>query len=305
MENPILLSRIHELRTDDTRCSRMGEDYLYIDVAEDVEVVRTLEAPVRFYGFALFLCRSGHASIEINLERYEIEANSLLVVDPSTLIRICSIDNVRGEILFISAPFLRDINFDLQALHQAMVINEKPSPILSFLDQEVECISAFLRMMDTNARCNGSSSPLSKNIARSLVSATFYQIMLFIQNHRENEKGTASAGAPVMSLRRLGYVHEFGRLVQKYYRRERSVTFYASKLFISPKYLSLLVKEATGRSAVSWIDEYVIMEAKNMLRFSGRNIQQITYDLNFPNQSSFGKYFKHLTGMSPTQYQKS
>ena len=83
------------------------------------------------------------------------------------------------------------------------------------------------------------------------------------------------------------------------------MAFYADKLFISPKYLSLLVKEATGRSAANWIDEYVIMEAKNMLRFSGRNIQQVTYDLNFPNQSSFGKYFKHLTGMSSTQYQRS
>ena len=84
-----------------------------------------------------------------------------------------------------------------------------------------------------------------------------------------------------------------------------SISVRSDKLFISPKYLSLLVKEATGRSAANWIDEYVIMEAKNMLRFSGRNIQQVTYDLNFPNQSSFGKYFKHLTGMSPTQYQRS
>ena len=79
----------------------------------------------------------------------------------------------------------------------------------------------------------------------------------------------------------MSYVHEFGRLVHKYFRKERSVAFYADKLFISPKYLSLLVKEATGRSAANWIDEYVIMEAKNMLRFSGRNIQQVTYDLNF------------------------
>jgi AraC-like DNA-binding protein len=94
-------------------------------------------------------------------------------------------------------------------------------------------------------------------------------------------------------------------LVHIYYSKERAVKFYADKLFISPKYLSLLVKEATGRSAANFIDEFVVLEAKNMLRFSGKNIQQIAYALNFSNQSSFGKYFKHLTGMSPTEYQKS
>lgn len=66
-----------------------------------------------------------------------------------------------------------------------------------------------------------------------------------------------------------------------------------------------MVREATGRPASAWIDDYVILEAKNLLRFSGKNVQQIAYELNFTNQSSFGKYFKHLTGMSPTQFQRS
>lgn len=83
------------------------------------------------------------------------------------------------------------------------------------------------------------------------------------------------------------------------------VSFYAEKLFISPKYLSLIIKESIGRSAAEVIDEYVILEAKNLLRFSGKNIQQVAYELNFPNQSSFGKYFKHLTGMSPSEFQRS
>ena len=95
------------------------------------------------------------------------------------------------------------------------------------------------------------------------------------------------------------------KLVHLHYTKERSVSFYASRLFISPKYLSLLVKEATGRSAARWIDYFVINEAKNLLRFSGKNIQQVAYALNFSNQSSFGKYFKHLTGMSPTEFQKN
>ena len=66
-----------------------------------------------------------------------------------------------------------------------------------------------------------------------------------------------------------------------------------------------MVKETTGKSAANWIDDFVLMEAKNLLRYSGKNVQQVAYALNFTNQSSFGKFFKHLTGQSPTEYQKS
>ena len=119
--------------------------------------------------------------------------------------------------------------------------------------------------------------------------------------YKRAEVSVAEGAAP----RRSSYVQDFMRLVHMHFTRERSVNFYASQLFISPKYLSLLVKEATGRSAARWIDHFVITEAKNLLRFSGKNIQQVAYALNFSNQSSFGKYFKHLTGMSPTEFQKS
>lgn len=305
MEDTVLSKRIEEISESVGAQTRMGEDYIYFRVGGGNEIARTLEAPVRFYGLTLFMCHSGSGVLEVNLEKYRLEPNTLIVVDPTSLVRTCELDNLQGEMLFISAPFLSDVNFDLQALHQTLVFREKQSPLLALAEAEVETLGMFFRLLHDNAVAVGkSSSPLPKNIARSLVSAMLYQIMHFVHQHRD-EQGYPDQGSRVMSSRRLSYVHDFGRLVQKYYRKERSVAFYASKLFISPKYLSLLVKEATGRSAAAWIDEYVIMEAKNMLRFSGRNIQQITYDLNFPNQSAFGKYFKHLTGMSPTQYQKS
>ena len=131
-----------------------------------------------------------------------------------------------------------------------------------------------------------------------MTSALFYQMMLFLYRRIDTRDGVQSGP------RRNSYVQDFLKLVHLYYTTERSVAFYAAQLFISPKYLSLLVKEATGRSAACWIDHFVIMEAKNLLRYSGKNVQQVAYALNFSNQSSFGKYFKHLTGLSPTEFQK-
>ncbi len=64
------------------------------------------------------------------------------------------------------------------------------------------------------------------------------------------------------------------------------------------------MKEISGRTAGDWIENYVIMEAKVLLKTTDMTIQEIAVYLNFANQSFFGKYFKHHTGSSPSNYRK-
>ena len=80
--------------------------------------------------------------------------------------------------------------------------------------------------------------------------------------------------------------------------------FYADKLYLSPKYLSKIIKQASGRSGPEWIDAFVILEAKNMLRHSDISIKDIVYRLNFSSSSVFNKFFRLHTGMSPSDYRK-
>ena len=98
---------------------------------------------------------------------------------------------------------------------------------------------------------------------------------------------------------------QFIRLVASNYSKHRNVGFYADQLCLTPKYLSKLIKSATGRSAPEWIDAYVILEAKNLLKYSSSTIKEIVYMLNFPNQSVFYKFFKARTGMTPSEYRNS
>ena len=93
-------------------------------------------------------------------------------------------------------------------------------------------------------------------------------------------------------------------LLQRYNKQERNVSFYAKQLNITPKYLSSVVKEVSGKTAARWIDESVILEAKTLLKYSGMSIQEIAYHLNFSTQSFFGKYFKQHTGTSPSRYKR-
>ena len=98
---------------------------------------------------------------------------------------------------------------------------------------------------------------------------------------------------------------QFIKLVKDNYMMYRNVGFYAEHLSLTPKYLSRIIKDASGRSAPEWIDEYVMLEAKNLLKFSGLAIKEIVYRLNFPSQSVFYKFFKARTGMTPTEYKNS
>jgi len=91
-------------------------------------------------------------------------------------------------------------------------------------------------------------------------------------------------------------------LVENHYKEHRGLEFYADKLFITPKHLSKVVKTTSGKPANEWIDEYVVLEAKALLKSTNMTVEQISNELNFPSQSFFGKYFKRVTGMSPREY---
>lgn len=95
---------------------------------------------------------------------------------------------------------------------------------------------------------------------------------------------------------------EFFNLVITNYKKERSAMFYAQQMCITPRYLSRVIKDVSGRSASEWIDVFVTTEIMYQIHFTNRSIQQISYDLGFPNQSFFGKYFKAQTGCSPKAY---
>ncbi|MBD5245056.1 MAG: AraC family transcriptional regulator [Barnesiella sp.] len=300
MEKTFFLSDLEMLEGHSSEFSRFGSDYLFAHLVDSG--IRNLqsEGPVRVSGLTILLTVGGELDMDVNLSRYEVKTNTILTVGPDSLVQLRAIsdESTDAYLLIISPDFLRDINLDVNLLYSVKVAPD-PMPTMGLTDEEVALIRNYLNMIHFNTLNN--ADPLYvRGISRNLIAATVYQLMQFVKNHQSERVKTDHQRS-----RRSNYVKDFMGLIHRYHRQERSVAFYAGKLFITPKYLSLLIKEATGRSAADWIDEFVILEAKNLLRFSGKNVQQIAYELNFSNQSSFGKYFKHITGMSPTEYQRS
>lgn len=298
----VQLSQLTHMKKYSSDYSNLDEDYIFSRI--NIEVAHHLHEesiPMRINGLTMLLCLEGGFGIDVNLDHYEITSNSVLVIGPDSVIKFDSNEDekIDAYMMFVSPDFMKDINLDINAVNLAHM-PKYHTPVKTLTDEESGILRKYLEMFHFNASTN--STPVYKrNIARCLMASMIYQMMQFSE-HRE---ALVQDEKPVAMSRRHNYVRDFMVLVQKHHCRERSVAFYAGKLFISAKYLSLIIKESTGKSAADWIDEYVILEAKNLLRYSGKNIQQVAYDLNFTNQSSFGKYFKHLTGMSPSEFQRS
>ena len=95
----------------------------------------------------------------------------------------------------------------------------------------------------------------------------------------------------------------FYQLIVHHYRESREVAFYADKLALTPKYFATVIKQTTGMTATEWINRYVLVEAKWLLRQDRqKSIQQIAYLLGFTEQASFSRFFKSYEGVSPTEY---
>lgn len=296
MEKKLSLQQITKLEKYSALYSSYESEYIFAHITKQHQPHEIFSDTMRLDGMSIILCISGSIDIGVNLKTYRMTPNTLLVISPDSIINILSAnwDELDAYLFIISREFISDINLDLNVINTSHYMSYNPMQTITA--NEMEMMRHYFDLIHQNT-VNNTDDRYVRSISRCLLAAAIYQMMQFVYRHRDED--------PAPLSRRHNYVKEFMQLVQTHHRSERGVAFYASRLFITPKYLSLIIKESTGKSAAEWIDEFVILEAKNLLRFSDKNIQQIAYELNFTNQSSFGKYFKHLTGVSPSKYQKS
>lgn len=282
-----------------------NDDYLLRHFSSEKDNM-IIPSAVRSEGLTIVMCTRGEANITINFQTVSLKAGSVFVISPNDLMELSkgNLASVEGYFLFLPIEFVKTLNFDNNALNYSEIDLDAPRPVIQLNDDYRRLFEGYFNLLELNAAINRESSVYTRNVSRSIVGAMIYQAMAILRKQQE-EAGDSAKERAASGGRRHVYVREFMALLHQDFKKHRTVGHYADRLFISAKYLSLIIKDATGRTATEWIDHLVILEAKNLLRYSGLNIQQIAYDLNFHNQSAFGKYFKHLTGMSPSDFRKS
>lgn len=253
----------------------------------------TTEYPVSIDGFAAVIMMAGEVTLSINMQSYVIRPNNIVFFNPDSIIRtLKSSSNATAFLLAFSKSFVNEIQINLSSSLPVYMRFGK-APVLEVRPKDVEEIRQLFQLIKTMLRSD--KECYRHEIIRTLFTTAFYLITELSQ--REKPVTVKSGRAEVL-------FEEFISLLQRYNKRERNVNFYAKQLDITPKYLSSVVKEVSGKTAARWIDESVILEAKALLKYSGMSIQEIAYHLNFSTQSFFGKYFKQHTGTSPSRYKR-
>ena len=259
----------------------------------------TLNFPFRFDGIILVWCIKGAISVSINLNDYILEEDTFFICMPGNIFKLNEIVGDDEDLHYVCVAMSKEF-----AANQKLDVNKTFSNAMSLLDnpsvpilpEEAVLMGGYLDMMGNVLK---SDLAYRREAVQSLWISMLYVIAAML------DRRAKLAGDVSHTNRSRMLFEQFIGLVAKYHTQYRNVAFYADQLCLTPKYMSKLIKTATGKSAPEWIDAYVILEAKNLLKYSSDTIKQIVFKLNFPNQSVFYKFFKSRTGMTPSEYRNS
>lgn len=284
-----------------SKCQWMGDDLCLVDVTYN-EGLQPFRHPCRVDAFIAMFCLRGHIRMTVNLNEFEMTDSTLFLSTPGNILKINevispSVEELHYFGIIMSKELATALRVDVNKMfNEGVTMVDNPSMKLS--PEETALATKYMELLskvmtiETNYRSEAVSS---------LITSVFY-LLAGVHARKLKEQ---NAVVPSSTSRGRQVFDQFIRLVASNYSKHRNVGFYADQLCLTPKYLSKLIKSATGRSAPEWIDAYVILEAKNLLKYSSSTIKEIVYMLNFPNQSVFYKFFKARTGMTPSEYRNS
>ena len=278
-----------------------GDDF-YILNAKLTKQHNPLYHPCRFDGYMIIFCEKGGMRLTVNLNEYELKEGMMFINVPGNIVKVTELMGTGGEdlqyvLIAMSKEFMSNVMKD---------VGRVLTNTLSMIDNPVMPVSEeYMTHLDEYNREIKEVIQSNIRYKHEIVGTIMSGILYLIAGLWADALDALKQDQPAQTGRTRLIFDNFMKLVEEYHTMHRNVGFYAEKLNLTPKYLSKLVKMSSGRSAPEWIDAYVILEAKNLLKHSNIAIKEIVYKLNFPNQSVFYKFFKMRTGMTPSEYRNS
>jgi len=252
----------------------------------------TFQYPFKIDVTVAIICINGTMTGSINLKSYTTTGACLVTILPGQILEYKSIsEDFTGLFIVMSSKFTD--NLMLNATERLpLSLSILDNPVIPLDEESLNGVINYFEMLKNVIQVK--DHPYHLEVAQHLTLAFFYGIGEYFHKFTDNRKKTHHEIL----------VEKFLQLVQTYHKEQRGLEFYANKLCLTPKHLSKVVKETSGKPANDWIDEHVTLIAKALLKSTNMTVQQISDELNFPSQSFFGKYFKRVTGMSPREYKR-
>lgn len=276
-----------------------GDELVVIEIAgSDFIGGGAKELPVRLDAYcALFVCK-GELTITMDYLPYRISQNMVLELTDKQMLNSCSVSHdAKGYFVVLAKSLFREVFAHILAIPKEYVAYKRFNPIQKFDTKDFHFLVDIICRLQRNIRRKEHAfyrSVVMNEISNFVMELADMRMAYMNLDKTEHKIGTNEI-----------LVMKFMQLIVTHGRSWNEVSKYSTELCVTPVYLSRVIKSVSGKTAMDWINESRVSEAKIMLRKRGVSIQEISDELNFSDQSAFGKFFKKHTGMSPLEYKRN
>ncbi|WP_298367115.1 helix-turn-helix domain-containing protein [uncultured Lutibacter sp.] len=265
---------------------------LFVYISEKNEEI-PFTFPFKSPDYSLVHIISGSIKLRVNLISKTLSKNETISLSPKNVIQILEMST---DLQFININFSTDFILEsflsktgVEAFDYFTVSN---TPKLKLTDNEGETLLTLTKLLRHFNKLK--KAVFKKEIVKNIFGTIMYSYAELFKRHYPDMK--------VELTRQEELAFRFWKILEENATTERTVKFYADALCVTTGHLSKTLKQLTGKTASQLIDDSVIMEARLLLENPQYSIAQIAENLNFSDQSFFGKYFKKHIGLSPSQY---
>ena len=245
------------------------------------------------YG-AILICRKGKAVLNVNYKDWNLYEGAVITVFPNDVVELKTNTSVfQVEMLKYNPSLLREASLQLEQTVYSSLREDRCRQDTPIVTSIIDNMFALLKVYFGQSEC----TCISRLVLCQLKA-------FFIGFHEYLQRNPQYRPDEVKSYRIRELFNRFMMLMERDYRQSRDVKYYADLMNISSKYLTNIVRQVTGHTPKTIIDQYVLLQLKMRLKRSTQSIKEIAWEYHFTDVSFFCRYFKKHTGLTPQQIKK-
>lgn len=297
--NTLNVSFENILDAKDTSAEAFGDDIIVYHIKNTEEKQPLDNIPsIRINAVFFIVCQYGDISFTVDYKDYRLTKGMILSLSALHILDDIRIGkNFEGYALIISEKFILPIVEEMQIINK-LTTSIRTSPLLMLENDKMQLFIDIIERIKRGVKAK--EHILQKELIKNEVSNFILEIAdITYKTKYEGKKDTYQKNS------KDSIAQNFIMLMIQHCKEQHEVSFYAKELCITPGHLSRVLNAFSGKSAMKWISDALISEAKILLRKPDINIQQISEELHFGEQSSFSKFFKKHNGVTPVEYRNS
>lgn len=225
----------------------------------------------------------------IDYKEYEILPNSLFFISPNQIHQFEEWKPLKGgTILFTEDFFLLNQNNKDRLFELSFLDNFYSNPCIQLNKENFTEIKQIIDLIANEQKRIDKSQTITQSLLHILLAQ--------VQRYLDIETKTTISKQYLILFKKFKY------LLDKHFTENKTTSFFAQQLNITPHHLNIITKNVTGKTASAVIRARSILEAKRFLTFTNKTVSEIAFELNFSDSSYFAKIFKIETNLSPITF---